>query len=280
MINREIVDDILSVVPSRAKACYTGQSILAYVDNPTFSWEEVNSWEDQTDVDIFCYTQTSQASVVQAYETAGYETTSSIEEFKSERIRFFNPSSKFSLQTVKLSKPGYPDVNISWRKGCEDAIDVIKNFDMDYLMVSMDLATRVFVDLRPENKRVAHVNPYNYRFDVTDVEPSYWYRQFERCPKGWSRGIDTRPVARQYAEWIKESLAIGDKAKDSKTRHYQNEMMEKVIAPVIETGFTREQAIALYHMFRGEQNTWEAVRMKHEAMLERIESWLQSVEDE
>lgn len=280
MIDREKVDEILSVVPKKAKACYTGQSILAYVPDPTFTWEEMNAWEDETDVDIFCYTQTSHSAVVQAFIDAGFKTKSGIEEFKADRIRFFDPNRRFKLQTVRLDKEGLPQVNISWRKDCTDAIDVIKNFDMDYLMVSMDISTGVFADLRPENKRVAHVNPYNARFDIMDVEPSYWYRQFDRCPKGYSRGIDTRPVARQYAEWIRQSLEIGDKAKDSKTREYQERMMEEAIAPVIESGIAREQAIALYHMFRGETHTWEATRMKHESMLAKIESWLKSVEED
>lgn len=280
MINRKLVDEVLSVVPKKAKACYTGQSILAYVDDPTFTWDEVNQWADATDIDIFCYTQASQASIVQAYIDAGFTANTHIEEFKAERIRFFEPNKKFKMQTVKLNKQGLPVVNITWRKGCEDCIDVIKNFDMDYLMVSMDLKTRVFADLRPKNRRVAHVNPYNSRFDITDVDPAYWYRQFERCPKGYSRGIDTRPVAKQYAEWIRESLAIGDKAKDSKTRQYQEKAMEEAIAPVLEKGFTREQAVSLYHMFRGETNTWEATRIKHEAMLQRIELWLDSVSED
>lgn len=280
MLTRETVDEILNIVPSKAKACYTGQSILAYVPDPTFSWEELNAWDSKTDIDIFCYTRSSHASVVQAFIDAGYETCNSIEEFKADRIRFFDPNRKFSLQTVHLKKGEGPDVNISWRKDCTDAIDVIKNFDMDYLMVSLDLKTRVFADLRPKNKRVAHVNPYNARFDVMDVEPGYWYRQFERCPKGYSRGIDTRPVAKQYAKWIEESLAIGDRAKESKTREYLDKMMEEAIKPVIATGFTRDQAIALYHMFRGETNTWEATRAKHEEMLAKINNWLASVEND
>lgn len=280
MISRSIVEEILDIVPPRAKACYTGQSILAYVDDPTFTWEEVDQWKDQTDIDLFCYSNTAHASVVQAYISAGWKPYSDIEEFKAERIRFFDPNRKFNLQTVGLEKPGYPKVNISWQKQVEDAIDCIKRFDMDYLMVSMDMRTRVFADLRPSDRRLAHVNPYHHRFDPVDVEPSFWYRQFERCPKGYSRGIDTRPVARQYKEWIEYTLEVGDKTVDSKTRQYQDKFMHEAIAPVIATGITAQQAEAIYHMFRGETNTWEAQRIKHEAMLKKIDDWLDVVKDD
>lgn len=279
-ITRQTIDSILAIVPPHAKACYTGQSILAYVNDPTFTWEEIDQWESQTDVDLFCYTNTSHASLVQAFISQGWQPSNEIEAFKIDRIRFWNPNRKFNLQTTTLTKVGMPPVNISWRKDVEDAIDVIKQFDMDYLMVSMDIKTGIFADLRPENKRIAHVNPYHHRFDPLDVEPGFWYRQFDRCPKGYSRGIDTRPVARQYKAWIEYTLEMGDRSLHSKTREYANRAMNEAIAPVIAAGFTKEQASALYHMFKGESNTWEASKIKHEAMLQRITTWLESVEDD
>ena len=280
LITRNKIDDILSVVPDRAAACYTGQSILAYCDDPTFSWEEVNAWPDQTDVDIFAYTHSCHSAIVQAFMSAGWKPSGDIEEFKADRIRFWNPNKKFNLQTVGLSKPGYPEVNISWANGVEDSLDCIKRFDMDYLMVAMDLRTKEFADLRPKNQRVAHVNRHHHRFDPINVEPSYWYRQFERCPKGYSRGIDTRPVARQYAEWIKYTLSQGDKAAGSKSRQYANREKEQALAPLIAAGIPEDQAAAIYHMCRGEQNTWEAQALKHQSILDTIEAWLASVEDE
>ena len=280
LITKEIVDEILSIVPEGAKACYTGQSILAYCPNPTFSWEEINQWENETDIDIFAYSRTSQATIVQAFISAGFEPANPIEEFKANRIRFWEPNKKFNLQTVKLCKENYPVVNITWRMGVESAHDCILNFDMDYLMVSMDLKTRVFADLRGENHMVAHVNPFNPRFDPTDTEPSYWYRQFERVPKGYSRGIDTRPVALQYKEWIENTLALGDRSIYSKTRQYANQEMREATQMLKDTGIPDVQAEAFYHLCRGEMNTWDAQSIKHEAMLERINLWLESVKDD
>ena len=46
MLSKENVEEILSIVPDGAKCCYTGQSILAYCPDPTFTWEEVNTWEE------------------------------------------------------------------------------------------------------------------------------------------------------------------------------------------------------------------------------------------
>lgn len=279
-ITREKVDEILSIVPPGAKACYTGQSILAYCPNPTFSWEEINGWENQTDIDIFVYSHTAHATLVQAFGDRGFLPPNPIEDFKADRIRFWEPNKKFNLQTVKLEKEGYPVVNISWRMGVESSHDCILTFDMDYLMVAMDLRTGVFADLRGDNHRVAHVNQYNTRFDPADTEPSYWYRQFERVPKGYSRGIDTRPVARQYIKWIEGNLAIGDSSIHSKTREYADRDMADAIGTLVSTGIPQHQATAFYHLCRGEMNTWDAQSMKHQAMLDRIRLWLSSVEND
>ena len=279
MITRELTEAVLDIVPEGARCCYTGQSILAYCPDPTFTYDEVNSWENETDLDLFAYSQTAQASIVQAFISAGFAPENSIEEFKANKIRFWD-NSKFNLQTVKLVKDGYPEVNVSWRKNEEDCLDVIKVFDMDYLMVSMDVGKRVFADLRPENKRVAHVNKLNPRFDPEDCEPGYWYRQFERCPKGWSRGIDTRPVAEQYAKWISKSLELGDRTIHSKTRQYKDKAMRDAIAPLIQQGMDQAIAEMIYHMSYGENNNLEVTRIKHETMLHRIQSWLDAVNKE
>ena len=279
MITRELTEAVLDIVPEGARCCYTGQSILAYGPDPTFTYDEVNSWENETDLDLFAYSQTAQASIVQAFISAGFAPENSIEEFKANKIRFWD-NSKFNLQTVKLVKDGYPEVNVAGRKNEEDCLDVIKVFDMDYLMVSMDVGKRVFADLRPENKRVAHVNKLNPRFDPEDCEPGYWYRQFERCPKGWSRGIDTRPVAEQYAKWISKSLELGDRTIHSKTRQYKDKAMRDAIAPLIQQGMDQAIAEMIYHMSYGENNNWEVTRIKHETMLHRIQSWLDAVNKE
>lgn len=279
MINRELIEASLDIVPEGARACYTGQSILGYCPDPTFSFDEINTWESETDLDIFAYSQASQASIVQAFMSAGFKPENSIEEFKANRIRFWDQS-KFNLATVKLVKDDYPEINISWRKANEDCLDVIKAFDMDYLMVSMDIHSRVFADLRPKNKRVAHVNKLNPRFDPYEAEPSYWYRQFDRCPKGWSRGIDTRPVAEQYVKWIMTSLELGDKTIHSKTRMYKERAMMDAIAPLIEHGMEKELAEEIYHISAGETKTWEITRIKNKAMLNRIQAWLDAVNKE
>lgn len=279
MINEDLVNSILDTVPDGARCCYTGQSILAYVDNPTFSWDEVNTWENETDMDLFAYSPQSQATLIQAFMSDGWKPENSIEKFKADRVRFWDPG-KFNLQTVKLIKDGYPELNISWRKGSEDCLDVIKVFDMDYLMVSMDVSKRVFADLRPVNKRVAHVNKLNPHFNPYDAEPSYWYRQFERCPKGWSRGIDTRPVAQQYIEWIETSLKIGDKGAASKTREYKNRAMMDAIAPLIEHGMEQEVAELIYKLSYGQNSSWDATKLKHTVMVNRIKAWLDAVNKE
>ena len=280
LFSRKKIDAILDTVPKGARCCYTGQSILAYCPNPTFSWEEVNNWPDQTDVDIFVYNKPGLSTLVQAFMDRGWEPASSIDEFKAERIRFFDSPKKYNLQTVGLIKPDMPVINLTWHNESNDVIATIKRFDMDYLMVGMDIRTKQFVDLRGPDHRVANVNHLNSKFDIDDVDIMFWLRQFDRIPKGYARGVDTRPVAQQYLTWLEETIVRGDKGLGSKTRFYAERKMNQVIDTVIAAGFTKEQAEAMYHMFRGEDNTWEAMKLNLETMHSTISDWLTSVKDD
>lgn len=278
--SRENIDKILGIAPAEARACYTGQSILAYCPDPTFDWAEVNAWPDETDVDIFCYNKVALASMVQAYLDSGFEPVSPIDKFKAERIRFSEAPRKFLLQTVALYKPGLPNVNLTWFHESTDVVATVKRFDMDYLMVGMDLRTRAFVDLRGPDHRVANVNKLNAKFDVEDVDVMFWLRQFDRIPKGYARGVDTRPVARTYLGWLNETIEHGDRSVGSKTRFYADRKMAQSIELVKNAGFTQEQAETLYHLIRHEDQTWDALKLNLEAISKTITEWLSSVEDD
>lgn len=278
MLNEKILNEILSIAPKGA-SCYTGQSALAACPDPTFSWEELNLWPTATDVDIFCYNIPALATTIQAYISVGWKPDAPVDKFKCDAIRFREPTHKFNIQTVKLRNELDVQLNITWKKNCQSAMDVIRSYDMDYVMVAMDLKTGVWVDLRGKDHRVAHVNHLNSMFDPYDANPAYWYRQFERCPKGWSRGIDTRPVAKQYVEWIDASLVMGDCALGSKTREYKDKAMSEAIVILLDAGYSEEQAEAMYKMVKGEASTWEATRIKHQAMRDRIQAWLDEVNE-
>jgi hypothetical protein len=280
--SRDKVDEILGLIPSEVKACYTGQSILAYCPEPTFTFDELNTWPDETDLDVFCYTKACLSSLVQLFMCHGWQPASDIERFKAERIRYWDDTTKrrFKLQTVGLELAGYPKLNLSWHDGADDVIGVVKRFDMDYLMVGMDIRTRTFIDLRGPDHRVAHVNHFNAKFDIADVDVMFWARQFDRCPKGMARGIDTRPVARQYIEWVEETLARGDWASESKTRLYADRKMEQSIEYMMEGGFDREQAERIYHLCRQEDaRSWAGTELNLRTMLKQMQDWLASVED-
>lgn len=280
LFSRETIDQILSIIPKEARCCYTGQSILAYCPDPTFSWEEVNAWPDQTDVDIFVYSKQGLASLVQLYMDNGWEPATPIDAFKAERIRFFEPARKFKLQTVGLTKYGMPTLNLTWFEEANDVVTTIRRFDMDYLMVGMDLRTKQFFDMRGPNHRVAGVNKFNNKFDVDDVDIMYWLRQFDRIPKGYARGIDTRPVAQTYLEWLDETIRRGDRSVGSKTRAYADRKMAQSLEYIEAAGFTQEQAEAMYHLFRREDNTWEAMKLNLETIHRTITEWLASVSDD
>lgn len=280
LFSKEKIDDILSTIPEGARCCYTGQSILAYCPDPTFDWSEVNSWNDQADVDIFIYSKQGLATILQSFINHGWTPATSIDEFKSERIRFWDTTRKFKLQTVAVKAEGYPIVNLTWTEDATDLVSTIKRFDMDYLMVGFDLRTQKFLDLRGADHRIAHVNHFNSKFDSSDVDTMFWLRQFDRIPKGYSRGIDTRPVAKQYLLWLDETINQGDRGAGSKTRAYAQKQMEEVIESVVDAGFTTEQAQAMYHLFRKEDQTWEAMRLRYDQMRKIISDWLSSVEND
>jgi hypothetical protein len=282
LFSRENIDTILNIVPKEARCCYTGQSILAYCPDPTFDWEEVNSWPDETDVDIFCFNKPCLSSLVQAFIDAGFRPASEIDEFKAERIRFMDPPKKYmnSLQTVALCKEGLPCVNLTWHNESSNVVATIQRFDMDYLMVGMDLHTRAIVDLRGKDHRIANVNTLNVKFDMDDVDVMYWLRQFDRIPKGYSRGIDTRPVARQYINWLDEVIERGDRGVGSKTRFYAERKMETSIEVLVSKGMDPEMAQAIYHLIKGEEHTWDAMRIQFEKIKKTIEDWLKSVEND
>ena len=280
VFSQENIDSILGVIPHETKCCYTGQSILAYCPDPTFDWAEVTAWPDETDVDFFCYNMSSLSSLVQKFIDEGWAPASSIDEFKAERIRFWESKKKFHIQTVALSKEGMPLVNLTWHTESTNVVATIQRFDMDYLMVGMDVRTRQFIDLRGEDHRVASVNRLNTKFDVDDVDVMYWLRQFDRIPKGYARGIDTRPVAKTYLGWLEETIDRGDKGAGSKTRFYANRKMEQVIAGVVEAGFDQKQAEAMYHLIRREDNGWDAMKLNLEEVHKTITEWLASVESD
>jgi hypothetical protein len=283
LFSRENIDTILSIVPSRAKACYTGQSILAYCPNPTFDWAELNTWPDVTDVDIFCYNKATLASCVQSYINAGWMPASEIDEFKADRIRFWEPTGKYknTLQTVGLSMSGLPNVNLTWHPDSGNVVSTIQRFDMDYLMVGMDLHTKVFIDLRGPDHRIANVNRLNAKFDVDDVDVMFWLRQFDRIPKGYARGVDTRPVARTYLGWLEETISRGDRGVGSKTRFYAERKMAQSIEVLTLDGlFTQQQAERMYHLFRHEDQTWEAMALNLNMIHKQITEWLASVADD
>jgi hypothetical protein len=177
-------------------------------------------------------------------------------------------------------KPDMPKVNLTWFKDAGDVVSTVKRFDMDYLMVGLDLHTRQFIDLRGKDHRVAQVNRLNAKFDIDDVDVMFWLRQFDRIPKGYARGVDTRPVARTYLTWLKETMDRGDRSVGSKTRFYADRKMAQSIELTVAAGFTQQQAEAMYHLFRAEDQTWEAMKLNHEMIHKTISDWLATVVDD
>jgi hypothetical protein len=61
---------------------------------------------------------------------------------------------------------------------------------------------------------------------------------------------------------------------------YADRKMESSIKVTVEAGFSQEQAEAMYHLFRREDSTWEAMRIALEERHQTITEWLASVTDD
>jgi len=48
---------------------------------------------------------------------------------------------------------------------------------------------------------------------------------------------------------------------------------------LLDADVPEKTAEAIYHLVRGEQYTWDAQSLKHKAMRDRIQAWLDSVDN-
>lgn len=191
-------------------ACITGSSIAVIESN----FADVEDWSSVPDVDVFCYSEATQAAMIQyvKYQMRGKpgkgdEVTRKQEEWKVERILRGKQSKDSPISSVTLTTRDNVKVNVTLKKNCTSLARVIESFDMSIVMVGIDIKTGVMLDLRGD-PRVATPNKLR-QFDTSLWNVAHWTRQFDRVLKYYSRGFDTRPMARFYLDAIDECLAQG-----------------------------------------------------------------------
>lgn len=187
--------------------CITGSSMLPDADFDT--------WSSVPDIDLFVYNemQLLHASDVLMYKY-GFELLSAGEEWKFDRVCNRGAQGNAALTTMKLQRDGVI-VNITYKKWKNNIMSVLASFDMSCIMIGYDIPFGWGLDMRTkdikvfddkhhrwsDDPKVAVPNPMRKQdADMYGVE--MWVRQFDRVIKYWSRGIDTRPMARFYIDLI------------------------------------------------------------------------------
>lgn len=208
------VIDVVKAMP--INGCITGSCWL-----PGF---DPDAWGATPDVDIFVY---SEADLIKAVTFAehtlrmkpgtGTERSEKQERWKLDRLFKDGLNYKIGITTYKF----YCDevmLNFTFKQSkikgrwvpLTNAPSVLMSFDMSIVMQGYDIKSRVMFDLRPDSVpyNVAIPNPLRDH-DCMMWTVAKWVRQFDRVVKYYSRGYDTRPMAKFYLDMIDECIEAG-----------------------------------------------------------------------
>lgn len=189
--------------------CITGSCLLD---------EDFDEWESVPDVDVFVYSaeELVNACAILQHKLGmkpgtGTERSCKQEEWKLSRLRKTGASKKCPVTTHKFFCEGVI-VNVSFKKEGNKPINsmlgVLGSFDMSIIMKGYDIKGMFYLDLRAGDPRVATPNLLRDH-DCVMWNVAKWVRQFDRVIKYYSRGFDTRPMARFYLEMINQCIEQG-----------------------------------------------------------------------
>lgn len=196
--------------------CITGSCLL-----PDFDPE---LWGTIPDIDLFVYSENDLVKACTIAEhklrmTPGQGTSRSKqqEEWKLQRLYEVGLNYKLGITTYKFFADGII-LNITFKQSrvqnkwvpLVNAPSVLYSFDMSIIMQAYDIQSHVMFDLRPDNvpPNVAIPNPLRKQ-DCMIWTVSKWIRQFDRVVKYYSRGYDTRPMAKFYLDMIDTCIDNG-----------------------------------------------------------------------
>lgn len=212
------LDNVMQLLRlSKLDACITGSAVAVVLSRFT----DVEEWASIPDVDVFCYSPEAQVAMIQYVQHAlkgkpgkGSKQTAEQEQWKIDRCLSGtrskdNPVCSVTLQ-VQPEVQSLPlvNVNITYKKHCTSLSRVLESFDMNIVMIGIDVKTGAVLDLRGDDVRLAERNKLR-RFDMSMWNVAHWVRQWDRVLKYYSRGFDTRPMAEFYLEAIDRALSQG-----------------------------------------------------------------------
>lgn len=222
---------------SDINGCITGSVLLPDFDPDT--------WGTIPDIDVFVYSENDLLLAVRDMQHRGFEfgkgtdKTKHQEEWKFNRLRNNRCDFKIGINTITLY---CHDVMINFtyklvRKAGKlyplyNAPSVLMSFDMSMVMQAYDIPSHTVFDLRPDDVDVKTAVPNPLRkVDYTTWNVDKWIRQFDRVVKYYSRGYDTRPMAKFYIDMIDECLILGNIFSSDKSQvlfdQYAEEFIEK-----------------------------------------------------
>lgn len=193
---KEHIDYIVEYLKKQPiKGCITGSCLLGYFD--------------KQDVDLFVYDEKSFNKILfNLYYNSSFLILDPLEQWKLDQFlnKEYNNKSKFGITTIKFVYNTCIDVNIIYKKNCNNIFSVLSSFDIDIICKGWDIETRQYLDLTEHlpNKQ-ATWNKWNTNF----YDPELWQisrilRQLERVIKYHKRGYNTDAVCIKYIELIDE----------------------------------------------------------------------------
>lgn len=190
-----------------------GTDIIGCITGSCLLEADMDHWESKPDIDVFVYnTESLVYTVSELVWRLGFEPGKGTEEsrrqekWKFDRLRQGRMNVKAPVNTHSLEFDGTV-VNVTYKKGMTNMLQVLGSFDMDLIMHGYDIELGKQMDFVPADAKVAHINPYRrVRHDLWDT--AHWLRQWDRVIKYWNRGYDTRPVAHAYLGMIDDTLAV------------------------------------------------------------------------
>lgn len=190
--------------------CITGSCMLPDADFDT--------WMDKPDIDVFVYSDTALVQAMMILESWGFTPggkgkTEAGEKLKREWIIETGVHRNKGLTTIMYEKDDI-FINLTVKEDFDSVIAILASFDMSIIMIGYDIPSHYLLDLRTQDgndPKVATPNKMKRQLYNHPSRFTVWraVHQWDRVPKYYSRGYDTRPMARFYLEKIDAVLEAG-----------------------------------------------------------------------
>lgn len=197
---KEILDNAANYLKSleNINGCLTGSYLLDYFEGQ--------------DLDVFVYSERDLTNLLNVLGTNKmFQLIDDIEKWKYSEYLYKGQSSlkKIGIISIKFKYNLSIDVNIIYKKGCENILSVLSSFDFDVVSRGYDLRTKQFLSLSDNNTKEVDWNRWNVAFLEFDLWKSKRIlRQIERCIKYHQRGLNTDKVVIKYIEIIDKALSF------------------------------------------------------------------------